>query len=75
MLWVLVVNCEYMVNVLISLLLKEQSVLDQHCVSAVGLFCLLSSDQNFKIFIYIKTCLKGPLKKKTKYWFARPIIA
>ena len=25
--------------------------------------------------IYSKTCLKGPLKNKTKNWFSRPIIA
>ena len=25
--------------------------------------------------IYRKTCLKQPLKKKTKNWFSRPIIA
>ena len=25
--------------------------------------------------IYNKTCLKRPLKKKTKHWFSRPIIA
>ena len=24
---------------------------------------------------YSKTCLKGPLQKKTKNWFSRPIIA
>ena len=24
---------------------------------------------------YSKTCIKRPLKKKTKHWFSRPIIA
>ena len=27
------------------------------------------------ISLYSKTCLKRPLKKKTKNWFSRPIIA
>ena len=26
-------------------------------------------------FFYSKTCLKWPLKKKTKNWFSRPIMA
>ena len=26
-------------------------------------------------FLYSKTCLKRPLKKKTKNWFSGPIIA
>ena len=28
-----------------------------------------------KSFVYSKTRLKRPLKKKTKQWFSRPIIA
>ena len=34
-------------------------------LSDLGAYCLQ----------YSKTCLKQPLKKKTKNWFSRPIIA
>ena len=29
----------------------------------------------FLLELYSYTCLKRPLKKNTKYWFSRPIIA
>ena len=42
-------------------------------------FDFFSSKFNFEkknqMIRYSKTCLKQPLKKKTKNWFSRPIIA
>ena len=34
----------------------------------------LNSQEEGEIKAYSKTCLKWPLKKKTKNWFSRPII-
>ena len=39
------------------------------------LFAMLLFPKRKVSYIYSKTCLKQPLKKKTENWFSRPIIA
>ena len=36
--------------------------------------CIVARVFKILIDVYSKTCLKRPLKKKTKYWFSRQII-
>ena len=39
-------------------------------------FTLLNKNEpRYDSYVYSKTCLKQPLKKETKIWFSRPIIA
>ena len=67
----------------IRLLLQEQSDLVPHCLSKMLISKTFQQMTKLMIFVvigtfrinYSKTCLKWPLKKKSKNWFSRLIIA
>ena len=44
-------------------------------VGTIALKAMKMMNTTFLLELYSKTCLKQPLKKNTKYWFSRPIIA
>ena len=67
------VKAEYARSSIILYTTIEQRYIHRLCIFLES--NLMGSSTYRKIFVYSKTCLKRPLKKKTKNWFSRPIIA